>query len=32
LRGDVLGEVLLDVMGDGRAGTVEVQAAGQFVG
>jgi hypothetical protein len=32
LRGDVLGEVLLDVMGDGRARTVEVQAASQFVG
>jgi hypothetical protein len=32
LRGDMLGEVLLDVMGDGGAGTVEVPAASQFVG
>lgn len=32
LRGAVLGEVLLDVVGDGGAGTVEVQAASQFIG
>jgi len=32
LRGDVLGEALLDVMGDGGAGTEEVQTASQFVG
>ena len=32
LRGDVLGEVLLDVMSDGGTGAVEVQAASQFVG
>lgn len=31
LRGDVLREVLRDVMGDGGAGAVEVQAASQFV-
>lgn len=32
LRGDVLGEVLLDVVGDSRPGAVEVQTASQFVG
>lgn len=32
LRGDVLGEVLLDVVGDRGAGAVEVQTARQFVG
>jgi hypothetical protein len=32
LRGDVLGEVLLDIVNNGRAGAVEVQTASQFVG
>jgi len=32
LRGDMLGEVLLDVVGDGGTRALEVQAASQFVG
>lgn len=32
LRGEVLGEMLRDIMGDGGTGTVEIQAARQLVG
>lgn len=31
-RGDLQGKVLADISGDGRAGSLEVMATGQFVG